>query len=313
MRTRKDFFLLYLKGVAMGAADAVPGVSGGTIAFISGIYEELVGAIRSFNTEALRRLIMRDFIGFWRHINGIFLTVLFTGIATSILVFSRVILYWLAEHPEMVWSFFFGLIVASAVVISRKIPRWNSIVIFWCMVGIGVGYFITIAVPAQTPDTLFFVFFSGMIAICAMILPGISGSFILVLLSKYEFVFTAIKDFRLTIMFVFGCGCAIGLLSFSHLLNWTLKRFHNPTIAALTGLMIGSLNKVWPWKQVVKSFTKPDGEVIPLVERNVLPETYRVVTGLEPYFFGALLLAVLGFCMVYFLEKLSGAEETREV
>jgi putative membrane protein len=297
--------LLFLKGAAMGAADAVPGVSGGTIAFISGIYEELIQSLRSFDTRAVRLLMHHDIKGAWQHISGSFLTVLFCGIGTSLLIFSRLILFWMQHYPEMLWSFFFGLIIGSALVIAKKIPAWNMQVIISMLLGTGLGYFITVAVPAQTPETPGFVFFSGMIAICAMILPGISGSFILVLLSKYEYIFTAIKEFHLSVMLIFASGCAVGLLSFSHLLHWTLQRYRNISISALTGLMIGSLNKVWPWKNVLESYTAPGGKIKPLIVQNLLPASYLEITGKDPFLFYASLLAVFGFCLVYFLEKFS--------
>lgn len=302
---KKEAGILYMKGIAMGMADAVPGVSGGTIAFISGIYEELIDSIRSFNPDAVRLLMRRRFGDFWRHVNGTFLVVLLSGIGSAILLFSRLILYGLANHPEKIWSFFFGLIVASAIVIARKIDRWGAVVVVSGLAGAAVGYAITLAVPAETPETLGFVFLSGMIAICAMILPGISGSFILVLLSKYEYVFTAVKDLNLGILMVFGFGCAAGILSFSHLLNWTLKRCYTPTIAFLTGLMLGALNKVWPWKQVVASFVTPSGKVKPLVEKNLLPGTFETLTGRDAHLTAAVACAVAGFCLVYFLDRLA--------
>ncbi|MGE0085207.1 MAG: DUF368 domain-containing protein [Desulfococcaceae bacterium] len=308
MRKMKDYILLYLKGIAMGAADVVPGVSGGTIAFISGIYDELVGSLRSFDLTAVRMLFRGDFKGVWEHIHGTFLVVLLSGIGTSLLIFSRVILYWLEYYPEMIWAFFGGLVIASAVVIAKKIPQWNWGIVTGMIAGLAVGYYITVAVPAHTPETHIFVFFSGMIAICAMILPGISGSFILVLLSKYEYVFTALKEFNLAVILVFGSGCAIGLLSFSHLLHWTLQRFRNITVAGLTGLMIGSLNKVWPWKTVLETYTSPSGKIKPLIVQNILPTSYLDMTGKEPYLLYAVMLAVFGFCLVYFLEKLSADE-----
>lgn len=305
MPALKNNIILFLKGIAMGAADAVPGVSGGTIAFISGIYEELINSIRSFDLQALSLLKSLKLKEFWEHINGSFLIVLFAGIASSILLFSRIILYCLVHYPEMLWAFFFGLIIASALIVGKKIPQWNPGIICSAISGIIAGYFITIAVPAQTPETLAFVFFSGMIAICAMILPGISGSFILVLLSKYEYVVTALKDLNLPVILTFVCGCAVGLLSFSHLLNWTLKRFHDLTIAMLTGLMIGSLNKVWPWKEVLETYTNHKGLVKPLVEHNILPTSYFEITGKESYLAYAMCLAVLGFFLVWFLEKMT--------
>lgn len=297
---------LYFKGIAMGAADAVPGVSGGTIAFISGIYEELVRSIRSFDAGALKLLARFRIRPFWSHVNGRFLAVLLAGIVTSLMLLSRIILHWLAVYPELLWAFFFGLIIASALVVGRKIEGWPVPVIAGFLLGGATGYWITVATPAVTPDTLSFVFFSGMIAICAMILPGISGSFILLLMGKYEYVLGALRDFHLSVILIFGTGAAVGILSFSHLLHWLLRRFHDVTVAFLTGIMIGSLNKVWPWKETIETFTSHSGKVKPLVTRNVLPLDYLEIAGREPYLLPAVLLALLGFGLVMFLERVSG-------
>lgn len=309
----KDRVLLYLKGVAMGSADAVPGVSGGTIAFISGIYETLVDAIRSFDRDAVKLLAGADFKGFWNHVNGNFLAILLAGIGTAILLLSRVILHWLETYPEMLWSFFFGLIIASALMVGKKVTRWESDVVFAGILGGFLGYWITVATPAQTPETALFVFISGMIAICAMILPGISGSFILVLLSKYEYVLTAVRDFHISTILIFGTGAAVGILSFSHLLHWMLKRFHDITIAMLTGIMVGSLNKIWPWKMAVETYTDGEGMIRPLISENVLPTNYFELVGRPSFLFWAVLLALLGFFLVYSLEKWSAGGEKERV
>ncbi len=294
---------LYFKGIAMGAADAVPGVSGGTIAFISGIYEELVRSIRSFDAGALKLLARFRIRPFWSHVNGRFLAVLLAGIVTSLMLLSRIILHWLAVYPELLWAFFFGLIIASALVVGRKIEGWPVPVIAGFLLGGATGYWITVATPAVTPDTLSFVFFSGMIAICAMILPGISGSFILVLLSKYEYVLGALRDFRITVMIAFSLGAAVGLLSFSHLLNWLLRRYHDITIAALTGLMLGSLNKVWPWKWMVETVADAEGAGHAVVTRNLWPVDYLAATGRDPHLLAAVALALIGFGLVYLLDR----------
>lgn len=289
----------------MGAADTVPGVSGGTIAFISGIYEELISSIRSIDRQAVRFFVQRDIRSLWDHINGRFLVVLFSGILLSIACLSRVILYILNHYPVLIWSFFFGLIVASAFVVTRKITKWSMKIVGGGIAGLMLGYYITVATPAETTTALWFVFLSGMIAICAMILPGISGSFILVLLSKYEYILHAVKDLNIVVIITFAAGTACGLLSFSHLLHWMLKNYYNLTVSFLTGIMIGSLNKVWPWKQVVETFTSSSGRLKPLVEHNVLPTRYLEVTGNEPYLFSAIALAIVGFAFVYYLERLS--------
>ncbi|OQX25646.1 MAG: DUF368 domain-containing protein [Desulfobacteraceae bacterium IS3] len=303
MRNIRDYGLLWLKGIAMGTADVIPGVSGGTIAFVSGIYEELLDSIRSFDTEAVRLLFGRDIKGFWNHINGMFLAVLLSGIATAILSLSRLILYWMKTYPELLWAFFFGLVTASALLVSKKISRWSPSVIICGISGLIFGYYITVARPSETTAALWFVFLSGAIAICAMILPGISGSFMLVLMGKYEYILGALRDFNLTVIIVFSSGCVTGLLAFSHLLNWLLKHFYDVTIAALTGIMIGSLNKVWPWKKVIGTYTSHSGEIKPLIEENILPTVYLEITGKEPYLIYATLLAAAGFAVVYLIEK----------
>jgi putative membrane protein len=207
----------------------------------------------------------------------------------------------------MLWAFFFGLIIASALVVSKKISRWRPPVIASGLLGALFGYMITVIAPAETSTALWTVFLSGMIAICAMILPGISGSFILVLLGKYEYVLSALKDLHLLVIITFSSGCAIGIIAFSHLLNWALRKYYDITIAALTGIMIGSLNKVWPWKKVLETYTTHKGEIKPLVEQNVLPAgSYLEMTGREPYLLYAVILAIIGFAVVYYLEKIYG-------
>jgi putative membrane protein len=308
-RNFKENILLFSKGIAMGAADVVPGVSGGTIAFISGIYEELLGSIRSVNGNAFKLLASLKFKEFWAHINGSFLVVLLAGIITSVLSLSRLIVYLLSNHPEMLWSFFFGLVVASALLVSKKITRWTIGVIIAGLIGIAIAYYITIASPAETPTSTWFIFLCGALAICAMILPGISGSFILVLLGKYEYILNSVKDLKISTIITFVIGCVVGILSFSHVLNFMLKRYFNVTVALLTGFMIGSLNKVWPWKRVLSTYTSSKGELKPLLEENISPLNYLEFTGKEPYLVACVVLAVFGFLLVYLLEKLSSRKE----
>ena len=289
----------------MGAADVVPGVSGGTIAFITGIYEELLGSIRAVDAAALRKLLGGDLAGFWRHINGTFLLTLFLGIGLAVVSLARVILYLLERTPELLWSFFFGLIVASVWVVGRKVGRWSAGTIATGVAGMVLAYLITEATPAETPTATWFIFLSGALAICAMILPGISGSFILVLLGKYEYILGAVKAFNVGVVLTFGAGCLVGLLSFSRLLKWMLERYYDLTVALLTGFMVGSLNKVWPWKLTLSTYLDRHGEVKPLAQRNVLPTDYLELTGREAYLWGAVLLAVAGFTVVYLVDRLT--------
>lgn len=295
-RGLKDYALLMLKGVGMGAADVVPGVSGGTIAFIVGIYDELIDSIKSINGNSLKLFFTGKWGAFWKAVNGNFLISLLLGIALSVFSLAKIITWLLTDHPVMVWAFFFGLVLASTWFVGKDIKEWNKKTIPAFIIGVAVAYYITVATPAETPSNLLFIFLCGAIAICAMILPGISGSFILVLLGKYFFIMEAVKTLDITVLLVFFAGACIGITSFSRVLSYALKNFRNITLAVLTGFMLGSLNKVWPWKETIETFTDSHGIVKPLVEANILPNQYILE---------AVALMVVGFFLVYFLEKLS--------
>ena len=304
---------LFLKGMAMGAADIVPGVSGGTIAFISGIYEELLETITLFNVTAFKLLLKGRFAAFWKAVNGPFIVTLLGGILTSIVLFVRVIQYLLENYPVELWSFFFGLIIASAVLIARQIRQWSILPVVALIAGIVIAYFITSSTPEVTEGaSLWYILLCGMLAICAMVLPGISGSFILLLLGAYQLVLGTIRSFidgilaldfdqiwehgKTVIVFVIGAGA--GLLIFTRLLNFLFKHYHDIVVASLIGFLIGSLNKVWPWKEVVDQID--DKHVI---EQNVSPFNYESLTG-EPAVLGiAIALALFGFVFVYGVEK----------
>ena len=275
-RGLKDYALLMLKGVGMGAADVVPGVSGGTIAFIVGIYDELIDSIKSINGKSLKLFFTGKWGAFWKAINGNFLISLLAGIGISVFSLAKIITWLLTDHPVMVWAFFFGLVLASTWFVGKDIKEWNKKTIPAFIIGVAVAYYITVATPAETPSNLFFIFLCGAIAICAMILPGISGSFILVLLGKYFFIMEAVKTLDITVLLVFFVGAFIGITSFSRILSYALKHFRNITLAVLTGFMLGSLNKVWPWKETIETFTDNHGVVKPLVESNILPNQYVV-------------------------------------
>lgn len=305
------YVVLALKGCAMGMADVVPGVSGGTIAFISGIYEELLDSIRRVNLTALKLLLKGRFGMFWRHINGAFLAPVLLGIAIAIFSLARLMTYLLNHHPIAIWSFFFGLIIASALLVARQIGRWNGSTIVSFVVGTAVAWWITVASPTQTPDTWWFVMLSGAIAICAMILPGISGAFILLLLGKYQFIMQAVGDLNIPIIAIFVVGAAVGIISFSHLLSWLLKRWHDVTVAALMGFMVGSLNKVWPWKEVVETYVDSHGKVQPLVESNITPGTFETLYDKPALLAEAILLCVAGFLTIYGIEQLARYVQNR--
>lgn len=300
-----DYLLLYLKGIGMGSADVVPGVSGGTIAFITGIYEQLLNSIRSVDATALGFLRKFQIKALWEHVNGTFLIVLFAGIATSVISLAKIITHLLSENPIQVWSFFFGLIVISALIILREIKQWNFGVIIAIVAGIAAAYFITSSTPAETPEAKWFLFIAGAVAICAMILPGISGAFILLLFGKYEYVLTAVKELKIADILIFGLGCIVGLLSFARLVSWLFNKFHNLTVGVLSGFMIGSLYKVWPWKKALETYVDRHGEIKPLYEVNILPNNYLAETGNEPFFIEAIGFAAGGFLLVLAIDRLA--------
>ena len=255
----------------MGAADVVPGVSGGTMALILGIYEELVKAIRSFDWPFLRLLFSLKMKEAMDHVSWRFLMALVAGILLAIFSLARILSWLLQNRPVLIWSFFFGLILASVFTVSRHLSRHNLSAAAWMLLGTIGAYFLVGMVPVSTPNAPWFLFVSGAIAICAMILPGISGSFILVLMGKYQYVLEAVNSRDLSILFLVAAGAVFGLIAFSRLLNWLLKRHHDMTIAMLTGLMLGSLRKVWPWKETVESVTDSQGNIIPIAQVNILP------------------------------------------
>ncbi len=306
-----DYVLLGAKGVAMGAADAIPGVSGGTIAFITGIYDELLFAINSFDLEALKLLTSFRFAAFWKKINGSFLVTLVSGVATGVILNLMLIDYLLRHHPIPVWSFFFGLILVSAPLILREIRVWNWRIVAMLLLGSVIAYVITILTPASTPNELWFIFFCGALAICAMILPGISGAFILLLLGKYQYIAGAVKELNVIVVLVFMAGCVTGLLSFTRFLSWILKNYHNATVALLAGFMLGSLNKLWPWRQVLEYTTNSKGEQVAAFDKSIWPWNYVNITGKDPQIFQAILMMAVGVFIVVIIEKIAARHKTK--
>ncbi|MEK6481472.1 DUF368 domain-containing protein [Catalinimonas sp. 4WD22] len=303
MQRLRNYIQLFLKGVAMGGADVVPGVSGGTIAFITGIYGTLLDTIKSFDLEAVQLLLKFKIKALWEHVNGSFLLTLLSGIALSIITLAKLIHIFLENYPIQLWSFFFGLVIIAAVSVSREIKNWSVGAIIAGLLGIVIAFVITLATPAETPTASWFIFLSGAVAICAMILPGISGSFILLILGKYAYILEAVNERELGIIAVFGIGCVVGLLSFARVISWLLHKFHDVAVALLAGFMIGSLNKIWPWKEVVQTRINSKGEEVPFITENVLPGAYLEATSMDPLLWQALLFMLLGIGIVVFLEQ----------
>ncbi len=304
-----DHLLIFLRGMAMGAADVVPGVSGGTIAFITGIYERLLNAIKSADLTALKMLFSEGIPAVWKRIDGTFLLALFAGIFTSLFTLAKGIEWCLEAYPQLLWAFFFGLIIASTLYIAKQVSKWDATAIIGLLAGGAIAFTITILAPAQASTAYWMVFLAGSIAICAMILPGISGSFILLLMGMYHHVLHAATSKDFVFLIIFMLGCIVGLLFFSHLLSWTFKNYKNTTLAVLSGFMLGSLNKVWPWQNIFKTRTNSHGEEVPWLMENVLPANYSG----EPYILYCLILLVLGFSVVFLLERLGETIEKEAI
>jgi len=310
------YLLLYIKGLAVGAVDLVPGVSGGTIAFITGIYEELLYSLRSITFKNIKLFFTGQFKEFWKAVNGNFLLVLALGIGTSVFSLVKVVLYMLNDHPIITWSFFFGLIAISTISILKTIRDFKMPMFICFGVGAMIAYMVTVMSPAQTPNDLWFIFLCGTIAICALLLPGTSGSFMLLILGKYQYILDALDNLKVDILAVFMCGAVVGLLSFSHFLSWLLRKYHDVTISLLAGFLFGSLNKVWPWKVQIDAannnailgawnMERFKDHSLKLVESNHLPNTFEQITGVDAKLYLGLLSAALAIIIYLTLEYIA--------
>lgn len=314
IRQFKDYFIILLKGLAMGAADVVPGVSGGTIAFISGIYEELIESIANLNFNVFKVWKNDGFKSAWTSINGNFLLALFSGIAISILSLAKIIKWLLHNEPISLWAFFFGLVLASILYIGKQIKSWSPKIIIAIIITSLLSYYITLAEPFASPDSPYYLLFCGFIAIIAMILPGVSGAFILLILGAYETAIDTVNNLvegvttgnwdilkdALLNFFMLGIGAIVGLKVFSKVLNWMFKHHKNLTLAILTGFMIGSLNKIWPWKNSLKTRINSEGLEVSVLDESILPSSYPG----DPELVLAIVFIVIGFATILILETL---------
>ena len=285
---------LYLKGVFMGIAEIIPGVSGGTIAFITGIYEELINSIKSVDGNSIKLIFSLKFSLFWKQINGTFLLTLLLGMLTSVLALSRVIVFLIDEHPFKIWGLFFGLIIASVIVIFYQINSVNSKVFIAALMGLVISSYIALEAPSSTPNSNLFIFLSGAIAISAMILPGISGSFILVFLSKYEFILNSLNNFDVAVISVFIGGCVVGLVTFSRVFSYLFKKYNDVVISVLVGFLLGSLLKIWPFYKVLEYNASNE----PIYTNPVIPTSSQ--QGDLMYF---ILFSIIGFVSMWLVEK----------
>jgi len=310
----KKYILLYVKGLIMGAVDLVPGVSGGTIAFITGIYEELINSLRLFTPKNIKLFFTGKFIEFWKVVNGNFLLVLALGIGTSIIMLVKIVLYVIENHYIITWSFFFGLILISTISIVRTVRKFTMPLFICFGAGAMIAYLITVMSAAQTPNDLWFIFVCGSVAVCALLLPGTSGSFVLLLMGKYQYILDALDSLKIDIIAVFAGGAIVGLLSFSHFLSWLLRRFHDVTIALLSGFLFGSLNKIWPWKVQINTannemwqwnIEKFNDHSLNLIEKNYLPHTFEQVTGVDAQLFPAIISATVAIVIYVTIDKIA--------
>jgi putative membrane protein len=291
----KEFFYLFLKGMAMGAANVIPGVSGGTIALITGIFERLINAIKSFNITAVKLIFSGKFQEFIKHTDLYFLLAIFSGIGVSILSVAKLFAYLFEYYPIYIWAFFFGLILASVLFVGRTIEKWTTSVILAFLIGAVLAMSITLLSPANENNSFFYLFFCGIVAICSMILPGLSGSFVLILMGNYQLVMIeAVNDLRLDILLPVALGAAGGLLGFSYILSWVFKKYKNQTIGILTGFILGSLGIIWPWKNaIIEHFG----------DKEKITGYSYYLPNMDSSFLIALTFIILGFVSIWLMEK----------
>ena len=313
MRNVGQQLLLFVKGLAMGAADVVPGVSGGTIAFVSGIYIELLNSINAINVQAFRLLKSEGIGTAWAHINGNFLVVLLAGILTSLFSLANLMQFLLVEHPLPLWSFFTGLIIGSVIYLLRQNPPRRRVEQLMFVLGVVIAYGISIAPAVALEGTHLTMFLAGTIALCAMILPGISGSFILVLLGLYPVFIGAVANFRLDILIVFAAGGVIGLMLFSRLLSWLLSRYQILVISIMCGFLVGSLNVIWPWKLVTDSVISQSGKTIVLASENLLPNEFAQAVGQDPLTWLCVAALAAGLVLVLGLEYIGAKYQDQSI
>jgi len=293
----KELMTVFFKGIAMGAANVIPGVSGGTIALITGVFERLINAIKSFDIKALKLIFKADFKGFAKHTDLVFLISLFLGIGISILSLARLFDFLFHNFPVYIWSFFFGLILASIFFVGKTVSKWSWDVILVFIIGFGLALTITFLTPATQNESFLYLIICGIVAACSMILPGLSGSFVLILMGNYQLVMIdAINQFRLDILFPVVIGALLGLIGFSYLLSWVFRKYRNQTIAVLTGFIFGSLGIIWPWKEVI---TQTFGNEEKAIGYNwLMPE-------INSQFGIAIGIMIIGILTIWIMEKMA--------
>ena len=300
----KSFFQNIIKGMAMGAANVIPGVSGGTIALITGVFERLINAIKSFNLTAVNLLLKGKFKELFKHIDFWFLVSLFVGIGVAVISLAQLFKYLFVAYPEYIWAFFFGLVLASIYFVGKTVTKWNISSIITFIIGSAIAISISVLTPASENSSFIYLFICGIVAICSMIIPGLSGSFVLILLGNYQLVMiNAVSELNLKVLLPVAAGAGIGLIGFSHFLSWLLKKYHNQTIAMLTGFIMGSLGILWPWKHPI---TKTFGEKV----KTVGYDWNLPVINTE--FFIAIVFIILGIAAIWITESLGSKKAVKK-
>lgn len=295
----------------MGVSDVVPGVSGGTAAFITGIYVELLNSLSAIDREALSLLAKQRFRDFWKKINGGFLTVLFAGIITNVLFLAKLVTHLLGNYAILIWSFFFGLILISAPLVLREIRIWNFSLVASFLLGVAITYSLTLVPPSHFPGGILSTLVAGLLAVCGLLLPGISGTFILLIIGQYRNVISNVMSLNAVFIVAFIIGCVIGLLIFSRVMQRLLRNYPNASVALLSGLMLGSLNKVWPWREVLEYVTNSKGEQVPAFDKSILPWQYFATTGKDPQVLQAILMMAISVFLVVLVEKIAVRLKTK--
>jgi len=293
----KEYISFILKGMAMGAANVIPGVSGGTIALITGIYERLINAIKNFNLKAIRLLFKGQFKSFAKHVDLYFIISVFLGIGIAIISLAKLLEYLFLHYPIWVWAFFLGLVLASVWFVGKMVKKWNFASVLSLLMGLSIAFLVSILPPASENDAIWYLLICGIVAMCSMILPGLSGSYVLIILGNYHLVILeSVSQFNFEVLIPVGIGAIIGLLAFSHLLSWLLKRFHSSTIALLTGFILGSIGILWPWKHEITDIFTDNTKVI--IYKWIWPP-------MDTTFWIAFLLFISGIFVIYTTEKLA--------
>jgi putative membrane protein len=311
LRKRQDYIFLYVKGVLMGVAETVPGVSGSTGAILTGVYQELVRSVKSIDRKSLNLLKKKDFTGFWEHINGNFLLVVLAGMASGLLAFARLVLQGLKHNPILMGAFFFSLIIMAAPLVMREeIKKWDTGAIICFATAFLMAYLVTLIPPVHLPRALWMIFVVAAVAGSIAFIPGISFTFILILLGQYEYIASTFVEFTIIAILIFTVGYALGLAGFSRVIHHYLSKFRRPTIAILTGFMLGFLNKVWPWREVLEFATNHKGEQVSAFDRSILPWDYYTTTGKDPHVLQAILMMALGVFIVVLIERIASRHKT---